>query len=117
MSMGYIADIDRKAQKDISAIQGELLKETVSYLYKNSLFYRMRLFSLPDINGIEDINRLPLTTKEDLQQDNWGFLCAPRNSLAEIVSTTGTTGAHVFIGLTKKDMERLAENEKRGFFF
>lgn len=115
--MGYAADVDRKAPKDISTIQGELLKETVSCLYKNSPFYRKRLVYPPDINGIEDISRLPLTTKEDLQRDNWGFLCGPRNNLSEIVATTGTTGAHVFIGLTKKDMERLAENEKRCFSY
>lgn len=115
--MGYAADIDKKDTKEISTIQGELLKETVSYLYKNSQFYRKKLACLPDIKGIEDISRLPLTTKEDLQRDNWGFLCVPKNNLAEIVATTGTTGAHVFIALTKKDMERLAENEKRCFSY
>ena len=115
--MGYAPDIDRKAPKDISTIQGELLKETVSYLYKNSPFYRKKLVYPPDIKGIEDINRLPLTTKEDLQRDNWSFLSVPKNNLAEIVATTGTTGAHVFIGLTKKDLERLAENEKRCFSY
>jgi len=113
--MGFIPDIDRKAPKDISTIQTELLNETVSYLYKNSPFYRKRFVSLPDIKGIEDISRLPLTTKEDIQQDNRGFLCVQRCNLAEIVSTTGTTGVPVFIGMTKKDMERLAENEKRCF--
>lgn len=115
--MGFISDIDRKAPKDIATIQAELIKETVYYLYKNSPFYRKRFASLPDIKGIEDIGRFPLTTKEDLQRDNWGFLCAPRNNLAEIVATTGTTGAPVFIGMTKKDMERLAENERRCFSY
>ena len=115
--MGYVTDIDRKDAKDISAIQVKLLKETVSHLYKNSPFYRKKIGSLPDIKAIDDISRLPITTKDDLQKDNWGFLCVPKNNLSEIVATTGTTGAHVFIGLTKKDLERLAENEKRCFSY
>src|SRR3972149_431338 len=115
--MGFASDIDRKDTSEIAGIQAALLKETVSYLYKNSPFYRKKLVRLPDIKSIEDITKLPITTKDDLQKDNWGFLCVPKNNLSEIVATTGTTGAHVFIGLTKKDLERLAENEKRGFFF
>jgi len=115
--MSFTNDIDKKNIKDISTIQGELLKESVSSLYKNSPFYRNKFVRLPSIKAIEDISGLPITTKEDLQKDNWGFLCVPKNNLAEIVATTGTTGAHVFIGLTKKDIERLAENEKRCFSY
>lgn len=116
MAMNFINDIDRKEIKEISSIQGELLKETAWYLYKNSAFYRKRLGNRPDIiGGIEDISRLPITSKEDLQKDNWGFLCVERDKIAEVVATTGTTGAHVFIWLTRKDLDRLAENEKRCF--
>ncbi|MBI5047551.1 MAG: AMP-binding protein [Deltaproteobacteria bacterium] len=115
--MDFISDIDRKDIKDISVIQAELLKETVFYLYKNSPFYRKKIARIPSIKCIEDISGLSITTKEDLQIDNWGFLCVPKNNLSEIVATTGTTGAHVFIGLAKKDMDRLAENEKRCFSY
>src|SRR3989344_4134311 len=115
--MGFASDIDRKDTSEIAGIQAALLKETAAYLYRNAPFYRKKIGSLPDIKAIDDISRLPITTKDDLQKDNWGFLCVPKNNLSEIVATTGTTGAHVFIGLTKKDLERLAENEKRCFSY
>src|SRR3989344_4725680 len=115
--MGLASDIDRKDTSEIADIQAALLKETAAYLYKNSPFYRKKIGSLPDIKTIDDISRLPITTKDDLQRDNWGFLCVPKNNLSEIVATTGTTGAHVFIGLTKKDLDRLAGNEKRCFSY
>ncbi|MBI3398277.1 MAG: AMP-binding protein [Deltaproteobacteria bacterium] len=115
--MNFIADIDQKNIAEIFGIQGELLRETVTYLSKNSPFYIERLKTQPDIKGIEDIARLPITTKEDIQKDNWGFLCVEKDKLAEIVATTGTTGVHVFIGLTKKDRDRLAENERRCFSY
>lgn len=115
MAMNFINDIDRKEITEISSIQGELLKETVWYLYKNSPFYKKKLCNKPDIGGIEDINILPITSKEDIQKNNWGFLCVERDKIAEVVATTGTTGEHVFICPTRRDLERLAENEKRCF--
>lgn len=113
--MNFITDIDKKDLEEISSIQGELLKDTVAYLRKNSKFYKERLGVQLHIKDIEDINRLPLTSKEDLQKNMWDFLCVMKDKLAEVVATTGTTGEHVFIGLTKRDLDRLAENEKRCF--
>lgn len=115
--MNFISDIDKKDISDISKIQSELLREAVAYLCKRSPFYREKIKTPPDIKSIEDINKLPITAKEDLQKDNWAFLCVERDSIAEIVATTGITGSHVFIGLTKKDLDRLAENEKRCFSY
>lgn len=115
--MNFITNIDKKDINETADIQGSLLKEAVSYLYKNSPFYRKKLGACPNIKNITDIQNLPITTKEDIQKNNWGFLCVERDKLAEVVATTGTTGSHIFIGLTKKDLERLAENEKRCFSY
>lgn len=106
---------------DIKDIQTELLKETVRHAYENSGYYRHRFISsgiLPaHINNTEDIQKMPFTTREDLQQNNWDFLAVPKESVAEIVSTTGTTGEPAFIALTYNDLERLAYNEKRSFTY
>lgn len=103
--------------KEICSAQTELLIETVAYLYKKSPFYKKRFGAAPSVKNIEDIRGLPITTKEDIQKDNWGFLCIERGEIAEIVETTGTTGKPIYIGLTKKDLERLAENERRCFSY
>lgn len=117
--MEFSASIDELHAGQIKEIQDQLLKDAVRYAYESSSFYRRRFnehgVRPSDIKNIEDIKNLPLTGKEDLQQDNWSFLSVPRKEITEIVSTTGTTGRPVFIALTKSDLERLAVNEEKSF--
>lgn len=103
----------------IRKFQNEKLKELVSYLHLNSPFYK-DLFGRHNINpagisSLEDITRIPLTTKEDLQQRNLDFLCVPRNRVIEYSSTSGTLGSPVTIMLTDNDLNRLAYNEYSSF--
>lgn len=63
----------------------------------------------------EAFKALPFTTKEDLSQNNRDFLCVPSHQVAEYVTTSGTSGKPVTIYLTKKDLVRLAKNEKESF--
>ena len=60
---------------------------------------------------------MPLTSKEDIQRENRAFLCVEDKEIAEVVATTGTTGEHVWVYLTKNDLVRLAENERRCFTY
>lgn len=112
---------DRISGSAIKSIQEELLIETIRYAYDNSSYYRRRFDSLgllpSHIKGIEDIEKLPFTNKENIQEDNWAFLAIPRQNIAEIVSTTGTMGDPVFIALSHNDLERLACNEGRSFSY
>lgn len=111
--------IDRQPVDSSQDIQWELLSETIRYAYNKSPYYRKKFDNLgllpSHIKDIEDIKELPFTCREDLQGDNWAFLAVPRPEVAEIVSTTGTTGAPVFVALTHNDLERLASNEERCF--
>ncbi len=111
--------IDRQPADSTKDIQRELLIETIRYAYENSPYYRKRFDNLglspAHIKDIGNIEKLPFTCREDLQADNWAFLAVPRQDVAEIVSTTGTTGDPVFVALTHNDLERLASNEERCF--
>ncbi|MBI5026555.1 MAG: AMP-binding protein [Nitrospirae bacterium] len=111
--------IDKFPQDTIRGIQGELLTQTIRHAYENSPYYRKRfddISLLPSqIKGVEDLERLPLTGRDDFQKDNNEFLAAKMEDIVEIVSTTGTTGEPVFVALTYNDMERLACNEERNF--
>jgi len=98
-----------------------LLLNTISYAYEKSSYYKT-VFKINNIepsgiNGIEEIEKIPCTKREDLQENNWEFLAVSKNHIREIVSTTGTTGNPSFIGLTEGDLSRLAENEERSFSY
>ena len=99
--------------------QNEQLKSLLSYLSKNSPFYK-ELFSTHNINigainSVADLPSLPVTTKDDLQKRNNDFLCVPVANVAEYMSTSGTLGSPVTIALTSSDLERLALNEYNSF--
>lgn len=113
------ANIEFKSKNMIKATQLKFLRQTVRYVAQNSPFYRdyFQRFNIKytDIKSLIDIEKLPITTKEQLQRYNKKFYCVKQKDIAEIVSTTGTTGKPVFIILTKQDLDRLTLNEARSF--
>ena len=116
---GYRLDYDIKDPAAVRNMQDVLLSETVGYVFKKSEFYGARFKELGlepgSFRSVDDIRRLPVTAKEDIQKDNWSFLCVDRRRVSEVVATTGTTGKPVFFALTTGDLERLSENEARTF--
>jgi len=105
-----------KTKKAIQEEQIRRLRELVCYVAAKSSFYRDNLkVKSSQIKSLDDICKLPITTKEDLQKHNSRFFCVGQKNIAEIVSTTGTTGEFVFIALTKSDLQRLALNEEYSF--
>ncbi|WP_396151051.1 phenylacetate--CoA ligase family protein [Flavobacterium sp.] len=114
-----IPAIEKASIKEIYAFQSEKLKELLAYLNQNSPFYK-RLFSHHsiDINSIktlEDLQQIPVTTKTHLQEFNDDFFCVTRDKIIDYVTTSGTLGSPVTIGLTDNDLERLAYNEAISF--
>lgn len=69
-----------------------------------------------DINSIDDIVKLPFTTKHDLR-DNYPFgLCAvPMSQIVRIHASSGTTGKPTVVGYTRKDLSSWAECISRAF--
>jgi phenylacetate-CoA ligase len=82
------------------------------YARKNSPFYR-ELFR--GIKGVPRLEDLPTMDKIVLSERNLDFLCVPRQRVAEIVTTSGTTGKPLLWMLTEADVKRLALNEKMSF--
>ncbi|WP_289061185.1 AMP-binding protein [uncultured Zobellia sp.] len=110
-----IPEIEKASIPEIKAFQEEKLKELVGYVSEKSPYYR-RLFRQykihpTDINTLEDLAKLPVTTKEQLQQHNNDFLCVPKSQIIDFVTTSGTLGDPVILGQTDKDLDRLAHNE------
>ena len=97
------------SRDEMSALQGRRLHKIVAYVYHNVPFYRNKLQEMDvtpdDINTIEDIRKLPFTTKQDLR-DNYpfGLQAAPQSEIIRIHASSGTTGNPTIVGYTRKDI-------------
>ncbi|PKA83236.1 phenylacetate-CoA ligase [Ulvibacter sp. MAR_2010_11] len=110
-----IPEIEKASQEEIKAFQEVKLKELLQYIAINSPYYK-RIFKQhaikPEtISGLNDLQKLPVTTKEQLQQFNTEFICVPKSEIVDYVTTSGTMGDPVTFVLTHKDLDRLAYNE------
>lgn len=117
--MSQIPEIEFRSVSEIRAIQEARLQQLLAYVAQHSPFYQ-RLFATHGVDAssirrIEDLVHLPRTSKDDLQQYNWDFLCVPRGAIAEYTSTSGTLGKPVTLALTAADRTRLAYNEYISF--
>ena len=114
-----IPDIERQSVKVIRQFQEQKLAGQLAYLRQHSPFYQ-RLFKqyhvdISKINRLEDLQHIPVTTKEDLQQHNNDFLCVDRSCITDYITTSGTLGEPVTFAATDADLERLAYNEAISF--
>jgi phenylacetate-CoA ligase len=100
---------------EMAVLQGEKLKETVKRCYENVPFYtkKMKILGVEpgDIKGIEDIGKLPFTTKDDLRENYpFGFLAVPKSEVVRVQGTSGTTGKLTIVQYTKRDVEIWGES-------
>lgn len=98
------------SRDEMSALQSARLKKTVNHVYHNVEFYRKKMQQIGlepgDIKGIEDIAKLPYTTKNDLR-DNYpfGLFAVPQSEVVRIHASSGTTGKATIVGYTRRDIE------------
>ena len=102
------------SREQMRELQGKRLRKIVEYVYHNVPFYRNRLqemdLSPSDIRTIDDIVKLPFTTKKDLR-DNYpfGLQAAPQSEIIRIHASSGTTGNPTIVGYTRKDISIWSE--------
>ena len=103
-------DIECMSSDEMAALQSRRLADVVERVYNNVDFYRKKMKDLGvepgDIKGIEDINKLPFTTKEDLR-DNYpfGLLAIPKKDVVRVQGTSGTTGKLTLASYSQKDVD------------
>ncbi len=96
-------------REQMRELQGKRLHKIVDYLYHNVPFYRDKLQQMDikpeDITSIDDIVKLPFTTKQDLR-DNYpfGLQAAPQSEIIRFHASSGTTGNPTIVGYTRKDV-------------
>jgi phenylacetate-CoA ligase len=102
------------SRDQMTALQSARLVKLVDYVYHNVDFYRKKMQNLDlfpsDIKSIEDITKLPFTTKDDLR-DNYpfGLFAVPNKEIVRIHASSGTTGKATVVGYTKHDLDIWAE--------
>lgn len=107
--LGLSSD-SKLTRKDIENYQLEKLNDVFKHVRKNSSFYRKLYSGFPAdfrLEKLSDIQKLPLTSSDDLKTDPNGFLCVSPKEISRIVTldTSGTTGSPKKIFFTEKDQE------------
>src|SRR5574344_2053962 len=102
------------SREQMRELQGKRLNKLVNLVYHNVPFYREKLqaldISLDDIQTIDDIVKLPFTTKQDLR-DNYpyGLMSAPKSDIVRVHASSGTTGNPTIVGYTRRDLSIWSE--------
>ena len=104
--------------KEKRELQLKRLKETVKKAYENVPFYKDKFDNAgikpEDIKILEDISKIPFTTKTDLRDAYpFGMFAVPEEEIIEIHTTSGTTGKPTVSGYTEKDLEVWSEVSAR----
>lgn len=102
------------SRDEMTVLQSARLVKTVDRVYHNVPFYRKKMQQLGlepgDIKGIEDLPKLPFTTKSDLR-DNYpfGLFAVPQSEIVRVHASSGTTGKATVVGYTRRDLEIWSE--------
>ena len=98
----------------IRHVQSERLRETVERVYFNVPYYRNKMqeagIGPESIQTIDDIGKLPFTTKHDLR-DNYpfGLFAVPMSEIVRVHASSGTTGKPTVVGYTRNDISTWSE--------
>ena len=101
-------------REEMRRLQSERLVKMVKHVYEDSTYYRKRMDECgvkpEDIRSIDDITKLPFTTKQDLR-DNYpyGLQAAPPSEIVRVHASSGTTGKPIVAGYTREDLEMWSE--------
>ena len=106
--------LEKASRDEISAVQLERLKTTLSHAYENVTHYRTAFDGAgvhpDDLATLGDLAKFPFTTKEDLRRNYpFGMFAVPREQVVRVHASSGTTGKPTVVGYTRNDIEMWAE--------
>ncbi|MDD5570443.1 MAG: AMP-binding protein [Bacteroidales bacterium] len=111
----FFPEIEKLSSDKIKSFQESLLADNLLYLKEYSGFYSdlfiKNKIDIKKIKTLEDLQHIPPTVKEQLQNRNQEFICVDKNKIIDYITTSGTLGDPVTFAMTEKDLERLAYNE------
>jgi phenylacetate-CoA ligase len=123
----YRRDIETRTPEEQGQIDRPAYRSQIEYLFAASPFYRRKLTAagFPDAAAVGDLDgiaALPFTEKDEIRRSQaehpplGDHLAAPRDKLARIFSTSGTTGDPVYMPVTRADLAMWIEISSRSYF-
>ena len=102
------------SRSEMEVIQLERLKKTIKRVYDTVPYYRKKMEEVSitpdDINSLDDLSKLPFTTKQDMRDTYpFGLFTVPKKELRRIHASSGTTGKPTVVGYTQNDLDMWAE--------
>jgi phenylacetate-CoA ligase len=112
--MIFNMEYETMPREALESIQLRRLQTTVERVYANVPFYREKFkesgVAPSDIKTIDDLKRLPFTTKQDLRDRYpYGMFAVPMDQVVRIHASSGTTGQSTVVGYTARDIKTWAE--------
>ncbi len=110
---GDLEPIETASREEISALQLERLKWSVRHTYDNVAPYREKCIAKgvhpDDLHTLADLAKFPFMTKLDLRDHYpFGLFAVPREKVARLHASSGTTGKSVVVGYTQNDLDNWA---------
>ncbi|MEU8141824.1 phenylacetate--CoA ligase PaaK [Nonomuraea sp. NPDC048901] len=111
---GDLDPIERASRDELMALQLERLQRTLHHAYQNVPKYRQKFdehgVHPADCKELGDLVKFPFTTKQDLRDCYpFGMFAVPRERVARVHASSGTTGQPTVVGYTKNDLDVWAE--------
>jgi phenylacetate-CoA ligase len=106
--------IERASRDEVMALQRGRLAKTLAHAYENVPHYRKAFDAAgvhpSDFHDLSDLAKFPFTIKSDLR-DNYpfGLFAVPREKIARLHGSSGTTGKPIVVAYTKNDLDMWAE--------
>jgi phenylacetate-CoA ligase len=98
----------------LEALQLKRLRDMLERVYASVPFYRTSLdrtgIKPSDVTSLQDLQRLPFTTKQDMRDSYpYALFAAPMEEIVRIHASSGTTGKPTVVGYTQKDIDNWAD--------
>ena len=111
---GDLDPIEIASRDEISSLQLQRMKWSLKHAYDNVPFYKRKFDEAgvhpDDLTSLADLAKFPFTVKQDLR-DNYpfGLFAVPRERIARLHASSGTTGQPTVVGYTKNDLDMWAD--------
>ena len=107
-------EMECMSREDMRKLQSERLVATVKRCYEKVPFYKRKMDEMgvkpEDIKSIDDVTKLPFTTKHDLRDEYpFGLQAVPMDQIRRIHASSGTTGKPVVGTYTQADLDMWSE--------
>lgn len=118
--MIYDEEFETLPREALEALQLKRLQQVLERVYHTVGFYRTAFdeagVTPDDIRTLDDLRRIPFTTKQDLKENYpFGLFAVPMSSIIRLHASSGTTGKPTVVGYTKRDIDTWSTLMARSF--